>query len=310
MKKLMAVLGLLVALLILIGGAVIVKQYRLKRKPRPIVFAAITPADHFAMARAACGGLTSLDDKKSITCSVCPAGSDFAGSAGMPGSSTGWTLDGVLPGQFTAANVDEALLHASGCEAHYRDFGGDFLMRRTAGKWSVVRYAPGATATDKCQEIKWQAGRDAVICETSHTGQGVTGDGVQLLLFDATAPPKDDFANTIFVAIEDETGNCGFQQPHDGPSGLMQFGKIDSVKILDGDGDGQDVTVEATIERAHIVPTKAGVCPAGRRRSYKIAFHNMGDHFEAGEGYQELAMQKRDDCCEMMINKTVRPGKY
>jgi hypothetical protein len=314
MKKVTTKLGVLIALFALIAGALTVKLYRQKHRPATsTAYAPLTPADVTAMATAACAAPTGLDDKKAITCSICPTGSDFANQAGMPGAAVAWTHDGVLPGHFTAAKADEALFHATGCESHARNYGGDFIMRRTAGTWSVVRYAPGATANDKCQKFKWQQDRDAVICEATDMGQGIAYDGVQFLLFDATPPPPDDFSNTTFIGLSDETGNCGTQQPHNGPAALMQFGKIDAVKIIPASTKGDDkadLGIEATVERARIVPTAAGVCPKGRRRSYKIAFKNMEDHFEAQGGYQEVAMQKREDCCEITINKTVRPGKY
>ncbi|HEY9138897.1 MAG TPA: hypothetical protein VIM67_11545, partial [Terriglobus sp.] len=117
----------------------------------------LTFDDETAMANLACGGHARLDDKKQLSCKVCPEGADFAGDG------SGWTNGGVLEGSFTAPNMDEALMRTNGCESHANNMGGDFLFRRNGGKWSLVRYASGANADNTCLKSPWADGRDAVI---------------------------------------------------------------------------------------------------------------------------------------------------
>jgi hypothetical protein len=312
MKKLTIFSQVLVAILLLFGCAALVQIYRQSYRPAvaesPTVppLATITFEEQVAMATAACGSPAKMDEKRTITCPVCPRDSDFSGTNAMPGGPGGWTADGAIAGHFTTSGADEALLHASGCESHAKNYGGDFLMRRVAGRWSTVRYAPGATADSKCQRLPWQEGRDTLICETADMHQGVASDAVQFLIFDATAPTGEDWKNTLFVATTDESSNCGYTPPR-----TLQFGRIDAVELLPADAGGkQDVAVRTTIARIPAPPEGTATCPKGEPHSYRIVFHNMGDHFEAAGDYPAVAALKRDDCCELTVNEKVRPGKY
>jgi hypothetical protein len=312
MKKLIIVLQVFVALLVLIGGTAAVMFYRqshhpaVESMPTTSPLAAISFEEQVAMATAACGSPAKVDEKKSITCAVCPQASDFSGPNAMPGGPGGWTADSAIAGHFTSAGADEALLHASGCESHAKNYGGDFLMRRVAGKWSTVRYASGATADSKCQRLLWQSGRHALVCETADMHQGVASDAVQFLLFDATTPAGEDWKNTLFLVTTDESSNCGFTPPR-----TMQFGKIDAVELLPPDASGkQDVAVRTTLARVPAPPEGTTTCPKGEPHTYRVVFHNRGDHFEAADGYPAVATLAHDDCCELTVNEKVRPGKY
>lgn len=308
----MIVLQISVAILVLIGVGAIVAVYRHSHQhvatasPAVLSTTILSYSVQEALAKTACGREISVDAKHAISCSVCPPNSDFAGEGGMPGSPSGWTYDSALIGHFTAADANEVLLHASGCESHARNYGGDFLIRQVGNGWSLIRYAPGATADESCQKLSWQQGRDAVICQTGDMHQGQESDAVQFLLFDATAPANEDWKNTLFLETTNDSSNCGFTSAR-----TIQMGKIDAVELLPRNTSGkQDVAVQATITRVPAPPEGTQDCPVGNPHTYRVLFHNMGDHFEAADGYTELAALTKDDCCELAVNEKVRPGKY
>ena len=268
-------------------------------------------ATHFSLdqqlvlARIACGsGQISTNAKKEILCSLCPPEADSPGTAG---GSQGWTLDGAIPGSFSGAEADEALLHATGCESRANHSGGNFLMRRIGGQWSTVRYVRGGMANDKCQKLTLDGGRDALVCEVTDTHAGIVSDAVQLLQFDADKPSMTDFANSRFLAVTDESSSCGSHaKPH-----LMQLAKIEKVEVLPAGSDGrQDVAIDVVISRVS-APTQAGApCPAGSAQRHHLVYNNAGDHFDAGEGYVALHAMKREDCCDLTVTPKVMPGRY
>jgi hypothetical protein len=266
------------------------------------------------LVRAACGGRASVDAEHSVSCLVCPQNSDDGSPADSPSEQTGadgWKFSSVLYGHFSAADADEALVRTSGCESHANSFGGDFLLQRIKGSWKMVRYASGATADDHCQKLTWTDGRDATVCETGDMHQGIASDAVQLLLFDATKPPDDDFNGTSFLLTTDESANCGLEpEPHAKPR-RIQIANVDSVKLLPSETAGrQDVSVQTTISRVQLPHTANDTCPKGESHTYRILFRNMGDHFEASTGYAEIAALKEDDCCDLEVGDKVRPGRF
>lgn len=314
MKKLAMVLPVLVVIAAVVFFAVH-RREKAQHVNREIRSAAAT---HFGfdqrleLARAACGGgQVKVNAKKEISCSVCPGGSDFARPGGMTGIDPGWTMDGAIPGSFSMAEADEALVHATGCESHANNYGGDYLMRRIRGQWSTIRYASGGTANDKCQKVAWAEGRDALVCEVTDTHAGVTSDAVQLLQFDAVRPPAGDFANALFLAVTDESSNCGFQTGSHAKMRPVQLAKIEEVKVLPAAADGkQDVAIDATIARVPS-PTRAGTpCAVEGARRHHLTFHNAGDHFDAANGYVAVHAMKREDCCELTVTPRVVPGRY
>jgi hypothetical protein len=268
-------------------------------------------AQQLSLAQAACGSAPiNVDKKKQILCSVCPAGSDFAGTGGMPGSGTGWTLDGAVPGSFSAKDADEALLHATGCESHAKSYGGNFLMRRTGGQWSAVRYASGGTANDKCQKVQLDSGRDTLVCQVTDMHAGIVSDSVQLLQFDAEQPPADAFAYAEFLGVIDEAANCGFDSGSRTKPHMVQLAKIEKFEVLPAGTDGrQDVALDVVISRVNS-PKAGASCPAGDPHRHHLVFNNAGDHFDAGEGYVALHAMKREDCCEMTVTPRVVAGRY
>jgi hypothetical protein len=265
----------------------------------------LTLEDETAMANLACGGHASVNEKKVLGCKVCPQGADFAGDG------SGWTNSGVLEGSFTAPNMDEALMRTSGCESHANNMGGDFLFRRDRGKWSLVRYAKGATANDTCLKAMWGEGRDAVICQTPDMHQGVASNAVQLMTFDEAAPrpsaEKDIYRKVNFVVTEDGSGNCGFAM---GNPSMLQFDRVDRAYLIPTNTSRQSVTVKVTLARAK--PGKNGMasCPSAQPESYSVTWKNLGDHFEAAEGYVALAARAADPCCELMVAQRVEPYRY
>ena len=265
----------------------------------------LTFEDKLAMANLACGGHASVDDKKALGCKVCPQGSDFADFGG-----DGWTGAGVLTGSFTAPEMDEALMRVTGCDSHANNFGGDFLFRKSSGKWSLVRYASGADADDTCLKSTWGDGRDAVICQSSGMHQGVESNAVQLMTFDSAAPQHrmdgDVYRKVNFVVTEDGSSNCG--EPLGDPA-MLQFDRIDKASLVPTNTSRPSVRVKVTLSRAK--PVKgAGDCPVTQPQSYTVTWKNLGDHFEVAEGYVALAARAADPCCELMVAQRVEPYHY
>lgn len=272
----------------------------------PAAQVAFTADDEATLGNLACGGRASISATKEISCKVCPAGSDFAGNS----PAGGWKDDGVLTGSFTAPGEDEALMHASGCESHANNLGGDFLFRRTRGKWAMVRYAQGAPANRDCLKSLWGDGRDAVICTTSDMHQGVASMAVQLMTFDAAEPakePSNDFHNVNFVVTEDESSNCG--EPTGNPA-MLQFDTIDRAYLMPSATSRPSLSIKVTLARTKPGPSGKDTCPAATPQSYTVNWKNLGDHFEAAEGFVALAGRAHDTCCELTVTQRVEPAKY
>ncbi|MEZ2346093.1 hypothetical protein [Terriglobus sp. RCC_193] len=276
----------------------------------PLAQIPLTFDDQVAMANLACGGHASVDAKKVIVCRTCPPGSDFAGESSGPDE--GWSNGGVLTGSFTAPGMQEALMRASGCESHANNMGGDFLFRRNGSKWSLIRYAKSAIADDKCLKALWGEGRDAVICESADIHQGIASSGVQLMTFDAAppSPPKDKeiYRKVNFVVTEDGSGNCGF--PMGNPQQTMQFDKVDRAYLVPTNTSRPNVIVKVTLARAKAGKRGVATCPAAQPQSYTVTWKNLGDHFEAAEGYVGLAARAEDPCCDLMVASRVEPIRY
>lgn len=276
----------------------------------PLTQIPLTFDDQVVMANLACGGHASVDDKKAIACSTCPPGSDFAGTSNGPDA--GWNNSGVLTGSFTAPGMDEALMRASGCESHANNMGGDFLFRRDGSRWSLVRYAKSAIADDKCLKAMWGEGRDAVICQTGDMHQGIASSGVQLMTFDAVQPTqtidKDLYRKVNFVVAEDSSGNCGF--PMGNPQQTMQFDRVNRAYLVPTNTSRPSVIVKVTLARAKQGKPGAASCPAAQPESYTVTWKNLGDHFEAAEGYVPLAARATDTCCDLMVASRVEPIRY
>ncbi|WP_083344735.1 hypothetical protein [Terriglobus roseus] len=276
----------------------------------PLAQIPLTFDDQMAMANLACDGHASVDEKKVIACRTCPQGSDFVGASSGPDA--GWSNSGVLTGSFTAPGMDEALMRASGCESHANNMGGDFLFRRDGSKWSLVRYAKSAIADDKCLKSLWGEGRDAVICQNGDMHQGFASSGVQLMTFDTTPPTTvidtDTYRKVNFVVAEDGSANCGF--PLGNPQQTMQFDRVDRAYLVPTNTNRPSVIVKVTLARAK--PGKSGVatCPAVQPESYTVTWKNLGDHFEAAEGYVGLAARAQDPCCDLMVASRVEPIHY
>jgi len=267
----------------------------------------LTFDDETAMANLACGGHARLDDKKQLSCKVCPQGADFAGEDSAMG---GWTDSGVLEGSFTAPNMDEALMRTNGCESHANNMGGDFLFRRNGGKWSLVRYASGANADNTCLKSPWADGRDAVICQSEDMHQGVASNAVQLMTFDEASPKRppnqDAYRKVNFVVTEDGSANCGalMRNPD-----MLQFDHIDRASLVPTNTSRPSVRVKVTLARAK--PEKGSKdCPITQPQSYTVVWKNLGDHFEAAEGYVGLAARAEEKCCELMVAQRVEPYHY
>lgn len=272
----------------------------------PLAQVPLTFDDQVVMANLACGGHASVDDKKAIACSTCPPESDFAGA------SDGWNNGGVLTGSFTAPGMDEALMRASGCESHANNMGGDFLFRRDGSKWKLVRYAKSAIADDKCLKAMWGEGRDAVICQTGDMHQGFASSGVQLMTFDTMSPSaprdKDIYRKVNFVVTEDSSGNCGF--PMGKPQQTLQFDKVDRAYLIPTNTSRPSVVVKVTLARAKAGKAGVTTCPAAQPESYTVTWKNLGDHFEAADGYVGLSARAKDPCCDLMVASRVEPIRY
>lgn len=276
----------------------------------PLAQIPLTFDDQIAMANLACDGHASVNEKKIIACKTCPIGSDFAGE--NSGSDAGWWSNtGVLTGSFTAPGMDEALMRAAGCDSHANNRSGDFLFRREGSKWSLVRYAKGATADETCLKSIWGDGRDAVICQTSDMHQGIASDAVQLMTFDTAQPSplidQELYRKVNFVVTEDGSGNCGFPL---GDQQTLQFDKVDRAYLVPTNTNRPSVIVKVTLARAKSGKAGVDTCPAAQPESYTVTWKNLGDHFEAAEGYVGLAARAQDPCCDLMVASRVEPIHY
>ena len=314
MKK----LAVLLPILVLIAAAVFFAAHRTTRvrhanaELRASTSTSFNFDQRLELAHVACaGGKVSVSAKKEIFCSVCPRGSDFAATSSSPAGSPGWTLDGAIAGGFSAPHADEALVHAAGCESHAKNYGGDFLMRRNGVEWSTVRYASGGAGSDKCQKLPWPGGREALVCEETDINGGIVFDGVQLMMVDATAPSQNDVANSFFLALADQSLNCGFETSLTAKPHMIQLAKINSVEVMPEAADGnRNVAIDATIARVTSPATSGATCPAGHPQTYHLVFDNQGDYLDAGEGYVTVDALKREDCCRVTVSPRVRPARY
>lgn len=313
LKKLAVILPILVVLMAIAFLAVHRRAGKnfTRAELREAAAQSFTFDQKLTLARAACSVDPKVNSKREISCPVCPAGSDFANTAGLPGGEPGWTMDSAMPGSFSAGNQQEALLHAVGCEPHLKNDGGNFLMRRSGDTWSTVRYASGGTATDACKKLDWPGGRDALVCERKDQHGGIASDAVQLLLFDEAKPKTGDFEHATFFAVGDESSNCGVEASLSAKPHPIQLAGIEEVQVLPADNQGrQDVAVQAAIRRVQPSAKANAPCPAGEPKSYRVVFQNVGDHFDAAEGYVALDAMKREDCCELVVAPRVVPGRY
>lgn len=269
----------------------------------PAAQVTFTSNDEAVLANLACGGHASPGSGQQVTCKVCPEGSDFAGE----GTASGWKDDGVLTGSFTAPGQDEALMHASGCESHANGEGGDFLFRRTRGSWNLVRYAQTAPAGRDCIKALWAEGRDAVICRVTDMHQGNASDAVQLMTFDSAAPSSSrnfDYQKANFVITYDNSSSCG-----SGSAPVAQLDAVDGVALVPTSNSRQSVSVKVTLARA---PQVRGTeeCPATKPERYTVIWKNLGDHFEAADGFVALAAKAEDRCCDLTVSQRVEPARY
>ena len=311
-----------ILLLLLAVGAVAGTWYWLHHRPRGMVAVqvtrdiwppAITPARKRLLAQTACGSSpVQVDGKGEITCSVCPAGSDFAPSPGTqpPGDMDSWKVDSVLFGHFTAPDAHEAVLHVNGCESHANSFGGGFLLRQAGTQWQTVRYMHGMTGggENSCQTLRWGNGRDVLLCQVGDMHQGVASDGVELIGVQESAPAKQpSWPNGTLISVNDDSSNC--EDPY--PAKNVHVGSIAAVKQLPPASPGglQDVQVSVKLGMASL-PKGSQQCPAVEQKTYTVTFHSGGGRLAAAGGAPALQalVPKYDE--NLTIAGTVTPMQF
>jgi len=309
LKKLLILLAILIAA----AAAFFYVKHRTRSAvagvPTTPSYHEINAQDQIALVHLACKGQIKINkdqDGDAYSCSACPPNSDFAGETDTPDAA--WTADrAITEGSFTAPHLHEAVMHIQGCESHATGFGGAFLYRFTEGAWQLVRYLHGAPI-DGCDVLPFLNDRDALICESSDMHQGIASDSVQLLMVDSQEPKEDQaFDKNTFLMVTDEAGYC--LDPIN-PDSLIQYANVDKVALISGQNGRKDLAIDTTIGRVKRGHVTGDNCPDAPKKQYHLVFRNMGDHFEAAEGYAPVAALKREDCCEVAIGKIIQPASY
>ena len=116
------------------------------------------------MMREVCDqGATKMRDGVS-RCAVCPSYTTSAGDK------TGFTIVEVIPGSFTAGDVQEVLLNMKGCESEEELGGGMVLLRRSGSGWSRMLYQKGYRMRD-CLKFPLADERHSLFCNQSTYGK-------------------------------------------------------------------------------------------------------------------------------------------
>ena len=140
-------------------------------------------------------------------------------------------MTGVLRGHFLAPSSEDAILGMEGCVPHGADNGGSFLLTLRSGKWLLVWWKE-AIITEHCRRVRGGDGRDLLVCEGAHDGQGNWDRYLGLLDLKA---PKVDW-ESVFFQVNDTVGACGFG-PESEPTIRAYIDRVDFTS--------QGLTVEA-----------------------------------------------------------------
>ncbi len=212
-------------------------------------------AETHALLEATCPGKSYVKGKET-GCSVCPES-----------QKEDWSLGAVYYGHFVNAASDNALLAVQGCEAHVNDFGGTILLARRGAEWKKLSYHPGIII-ESCHKLKSKAGRDLLVCEGGHTGQGVTDSVIYSLDF---AAPPDKVMHLIFTA-EDTTAAC---------SASVQKAIIEKIAFA----ENGDLSISARLGGTTLSPAQQKRCLNDPEtihpvtREYRIGYLFDGENF-------------------------------
>ncbi len=154
--------------------------------------------------QALCGkeNLQSGASKGSVICSTCPK---LDREVGGPGEALVVARE---MGSFTAAGKREVLVTLSGCEAHYLNFGGTFLLEENVsqrGVWQKKAYFEGFVPS-RCRVVSRPGKRalsDAIFCETTFAGGGKRLNRIQSLVYD---PKSSRLVDRTLLEFGDNLG--------------------------------------------------------------------------------------------------------
>jgi hypothetical protein len=107
------------------------------------------------------------------------------------------------PGQFSAPGREEVAVVTRGCEtgaSSSQTYGGRALVRRTAGGWQRVYYAPGTLG--ECTGVVSRTGRSLLVCRRTGGHMGAYFDELALVAFDEAGGQVNE---TRSVILEVET---------------------------------------------------------------------------------------------------------
>lgn len=153
--------------------------------------------DNAAIVAAICGenNISANADGEMIgSCQTCPS---FTGNS----EENGGAIGPVMYGNFTAPNINEAVVDFEGCEAHVNNWGGSILLRGADSNWSMVRYEP-AVRSHTCLTFSHN-GLDSLVCENGYMNQGYLSNWLDKLEFAA-----NQIKTTRLIGVTSNTGSC------------------------------------------------------------------------------------------------------
>lgn len=223
-----------------------------------------TAADQRSLLAAVCTG-----GVKGSTCRKCPSytAGDYTGSV---------SIDTMRVGSFTAPKIQEALVTIVGCEPHVNSWLGTTLLRKTKGRWKMVRYDAGVDVST-CLSFPYQsAGVALLVCEGGWAGQGVTVQSVNAIY---VGPTESTIKHLLIV--QDNSGAC---QP------TVDVVSVTAWAQRDIDGD-KIPDLSLSVDEAHATNPKSGECQseqkAGKSARYDLIFRFDGTRFTATNGSKE-----------------------
>lgn len=155
----------------------------------------ITPSqkDGIELMQNVCGASNVFINRKQgskVCCKTCPS------FTGYGSGSSGGILTSVVYGSFTKAGIREALVDISDCEPHAANYGGSVLLRHFNRGWSVVRYERGLRS-NICLKFPTQNGRNSLVCEGSHMGQGYEYNWLNAFEISSTKTTKTELLGVV-----------------------------------------------------------------------------------------------------------------
>ncbi len=222
-------------------------------------------------------GNATAADQRSLLAALCTGGVTGSNCRKCPtytaGDYTGVSVGTMRLGSFTAPKQQEALVTIIGCEPHVNSWLGTSLLRKTKGRWKMVRYDAGVDVST-CLSFPYQsAGVTLLVCEAGWSGQGYTIQSVNAIY---VGPTKS--TSKPLLIVNDNSGAC---RP------TVDIVSVTAWAQRDVDGDNiPDLTL--SIDEAHTKNPNSGECQseqkAGKSANYDVTFRFDGTRFSASSG--------------------------